>query len=311
MRVLVTGGAGFIGSHLVNWLVQHEHNVRVIDNLSSGNVERLAQVQSDVELIVADIRDTERLTKAVAGVEVVFHLAAMVSVVQSIEAPLEAQEINATGTLRLLEIARQAGVRRVVQASTCAVYGNNTSLPITEAAPPQPLSPYAATKLAAEQWGQLYTALYGLEVVATRFFNVYGPGQDPRSLYAAVVPRFIERLVAGKPVTIFGDGCQSRDFVYVGDIIEALWAVAVAPAAAGAVLNVGSGVATSVQELAEAIAGRLGKELRVTHAPARPGEVRHSRAAVEQLTELTGYRPATSLRQGLESAIAAMIPLNG
>ncbi len=310
MQTLVTGGAGFIGSHLVNWLARHGHKVRVIDNLSSGKAERLAHLQPDVELIVADIRDTERLAEATAGVEVVFHLAAMVSVVQSIEEPLEAQDINATGTLRVLEAARQAGVRRVVQASTCAVYGNNTSLPITEEAQPQPLSPYAATKLAAEQWGQLYTALYGLEVVAARFFNVYGPGQDPRSPYAAVVPRFIERLAAGEPVTIFGDGEQSRDFVYVGDIVEALWAVAMAPAAAGAVLNVGSGVANSVRELAESIAGHMGTELRITYAPARSGEVRHSRAAIERIAELTGYRPATDLARGLALTTAAMIPLN-
>lgn len=310
MQTLVTGGAGFIGSHLVNWLVQHGHTVRVIDNLSSGKAERLAHLQPDVELIVADIRDTERLAEATAGVEVVFHLAAMVSVVQSIEEPLEAQDINATGTLRVLEAARQAGVRRVVQASTCAVYGNNTSLPITEEAQPQPLSPYAATKLAAEQWGQLYTALYKLEVVAARFFNVYGPGQDPRSPYAAVVPRFVERLAAGEPVTIFGDGEQSRDFVYVGDIVEALWAVARAPAAAGAVLNVGSGVATSVRELAEGIAGHMGTELRITYAPARSGEVRHSRAAVERIAELTGYRPATALARGLALTTAAMTPFH-
>lgn len=310
MQILVTGGAGFIGSHLVNWLARHGHKVRVIDNLSSGKAERLAHLQPDVELIVADIRDTERLAEATAGVEVVFHLAAMVSVVQSLEEPLEAQDINATGTLRVLEAARQAGVRRVVQASTCAVYGNNTSLPITEGAQPQPLSPYAATKLAAEQWGQLYTSLYGLEVVAARFFNVYGPGQDPRSPYAAVVPRFIERLAAGEPVTIFGDGEQSRDFVYVGDVVAALWAVAMAPAAAGAVLNVGSGVATTVRELAKTIAGELGSELRIIHAPARPGEVRHSRAAVERIAELTGYRPATDLARGLALTTAAMTPLN-
>jgi len=310
MQTLVTGGAGFIGSHLVNWLVQRGHKVRVIDNLSSGKAERLAHLQPDVELIIADIRDTRRLAEASARVEVVFHLAAMVSVVQSLDEPLEAQDINATGTLRVLEIARQAGVRRVVQASTCAVYGNNASLPITEEAQPQPLSPYAATKLAAEQWGQLYTTLYGLEVVATRFFNVYGPGQDPRSPYAAVVPRFIERLATGEPVTIFGDGEQSRDFVYVGDIIEALWAVAMAPAAAGTVLNVGSGVTTSVRELAETIARHIGTELRITYAPARPGEVRHSRAAVERLAELTDYRPATGLVQGLAQTIAAMTPIN-
>src|SRR5690242_12653178 len=206
MQILVTGGAGFIGSHLVTWLVAQGHQVRVLDNFSTGRRTTLTSIGSSVTTIEGDIRNFATVQSAMHGAEYVFHLAAMVSVHQSIEQPLQAQAINATGSLHVLEAARLERVRRVVQASSCAVYGNTERLPVRETEPPQPLSPYAVTKLAAEQSGQLYTHLYQLETVALRFFNVYGPRQDPASPYAAVVPRFLAALRAQQSPTIYGDG---------------------------------------------------------------------------------------------------------
>ncbi|HEX9370841.1 MAG TPA: NAD-dependent epimerase/dehydratase family protein [Roseiflexaceae bacterium] len=306
MNILVTGGAGFIGSHLVEWLVEQGHRVRVLDNFSSGHPESLASVRGAIELVAGDIRDLAAVRAAARDVDLIVHLAAMVSVVQSIAEPLAAQAINAMGSLHVLEAARQAGVRRVVQASSCAVYGDAARLPIDEDTPPEPLSPYAATKLAAEQAGRLYSRLYGLEAVALRFFNVYGPRQDPASPYAAVVPRFVAALRGGQQPTIYGDGGQSRDFVFVGDVVRALWVAATAPGIAGEVFNVGRGEARSVLDLAHTIGALLGVDVRPQFAPPRDGEVRHSRADVARFAERAGFRAATSLRAGLEATIADM-----
>ncbi|HEU5104126.1 MAG TPA: NAD-dependent epimerase/dehydratase family protein [Roseiflexaceae bacterium] len=246
-----------MGSHLVAWLVAQGYNVRVLDNLSTGRHESLHSVRSSVDFVKGDIRDQLLLGQVLEGVTLVFHLAAMVSVIQSIKQPLEAQSVNATGTLQLLEAARRAGIRRMVQASTCAVYGDNTSLPLAERAIPRPLSPYAVTKLGAEHLGQLYSTLYDLEVVTLRFFNVYGPGQDASSHYAAVIPRFVQRLVTGEPITIFGDGQQTRDFVFVRDIVQALWTAATAPNVSGEIFNVARGEAYSIFDLATILAELL------------------------------------------------------
>lgn len=199
---------------------------------------------------------------------------------------------------------RRANVQRVVQASTCAVYGDNPALPLAERALPHPQSPYAATKLAAEQWGRLYTSLYDLEVVALRFFNVYGPGQDPNSAYAAVIPRFLQRLRAGQPVTIYGDGQQSRDFVFVDDIVRALWLAATADNVAGDVFNVATGTSHSVLDIATALAHTVGVELQVDFAPARPGEVRSSRDDPDQLRARTGFQAQTALTDGLALTVS-------
>lgn len=303
--VLVTGGAGFIGSHLVRALLERSCRVRVLDNFSTGRHELLAPMRQSIDVIEGDIRDFPTVCDAVAGVDLVFHLAAMVSVVESVEQPLQAQATNATGTLHILEAARRAGVQRVVQASSCAVYGNSEQLPISEAEPPQPLSPYAATKLAAEQSGQLYTRLYGLETVALRFFNVYGPRQDPASPYAAVVPRFVAALRAGKQPTIYGDGQQSRDFVFVGDIVRALWVAATTPGSGGGIFNVGSGTASSVLDLTTTIGDLLGVAVQPHFAPARDGEVRHSRADVSLFATTAGFRSEVALREGLAAVIEA------
>ncbi|NCC36947.1 MAG: NAD-dependent epimerase/dehydratase family protein, partial [Chloroflexia bacterium] len=221
MQIFVTGGAGFIGSHLVKLLVAQGHTVHVFDDLSSGRFERISGYGEAVQFTRGDVRDAEAVAAAMQGAGIVFHLAALVSVVESVEHPPKAYATNVLGTVHVLEAARRLGVQRVVQASTCAVYGNTEQLPVSEQTPVQPLSPYASTKLAAEQAGQLYQQLYGLATVALRFFNVYGPGQDPASPYAAVVPRFIAALRAGEQPCIFGDGLQSRDFVFVGDIVQA------------------------------------------------------------------------------------------
>lgn len=299
MKILVTGGAGFIGSHLVHWLVSQQHNVRVLDNLSSGKLAALDPVRSAITFIEGDIRDADTVAAAVAGVDLVFHLAALVSVVQSVEQPAEAYQTNVMGTLHLLEAARLTGVRRFVQASTCAVYGNTETLPVSEAEPPQPLSPYAATKLAAEQAGQLYTGLYGLETVALRFFNVYGPRQDPASPYAAVIPRFIQALRNGKQPTIFGDGKQTRDFIFVGDIVNGLWTAATTPQIGGEVFNVGRGEEWNLRELVAAIGAQLQVNVQPIFAEPRLGEVRHSRADVSRFAERAGFRARHSLPAGL------------
>jgi nucleoside-diphosphate-sugar epimerase len=305
MRTLVTGGAGFIGSHLIDYLLAQGCEVRVLDNFSSGRRERADALRNSIELIEGDIRDSAAVARAASGVERVFHLAAMVSVAQSVEQPREAYAINVAGTVGLLEAARQARVARVVQASSCAVYGNTERLPVSEGDPVAPLSPYAATKLAAEQAGQLYTSLYGLETVALRFFNIYGPRQDPASPYAAVVARFIERLRAGGQPIIYGDGGQSRDFIFVADVVEALWAAATAPGLGGGVFNVGRGEEHSVLELADEIGALFDTPARPQFALGRGGEVRRSRADVELFARAAGFRARHSLREGLARTIAA------
>ncbi len=304
MNILVTGGAGFIGSHLVQWLVQQGHAVRVLDNLSSGRKAWLGDALAAVDFHIGDICDMAAVQAAMQEVHIVFHLAALVSVVESIEQPLKAHAHNATGTLHVLEAARQAGVQRVVQASSCAVYGNCERLPISEQEPPQPLSPYATTKLAAEQLGQLYTTLYGLETVALRFFNVYGPRQDPASPYAAVVPRFVAALRQGTQPVIFGDGQQSRDFIYVGDIVQGLWTAATAPNVGGQVFNVGTGQTWSILELAHLVGAALGVVVQPEFKPARLGEVRHSCADVQHFAQLANFRATVSLREGLQRTVA-------
>ncbi|MCS6882514.1 MAG: GDP-mannose 4,6-dehydratase [Oscillochloridaceae bacterium] len=304
MQVLVTGGAGFIGSHLVEHLVATGDHVRVLDNFSTGSLDRLAHLGTDVQVHTGDVRDTGALAAAAEGTEVIYHLAAIVSVVQSVAQPVETFDVNLTGTLQVLEAARRAGIRRVILASTCAVYGDTHKLPVSEQDPPAPLSPYAASKLAAEEALKLYTRLHGLETVSLRFFNVYGPRQDPTSPYAAVVPRFIAALRAGGQPTIYGDGLQTRDFIYVGDIVESLRAAATLPGIAGAVFNVGRGEETSVLDLAETIGACLGREVHPIFAPPREGEVRRSRADVSAFAA-AGFRARVTLREGLARTIEA------
>ncbi|NJN66483.1 MAG: NAD-dependent epimerase/dehydratase family protein [Chloroflexaceae bacterium] len=303
MHILVTGGAGFIGSHLVQWLVGQGHEVRVLDNLSTGRWENLGPAQAQVRPVEGDICDLATVRAATDGVDLVFHLAALVSVQESTEHPLRAHAVNATGSLHVLEAARAARVRRVVQMSSSAVYGDTERLPVGEDTMPAPPSPYAATKLAAEHYGTMYTHLYGLEVVALRGFNIYGPRQDPASPYAAVIPKFVAALRAGQQPAIFGDGLQTRDFIFVGDVVRALWTAATAAGLAGAVFNVGRGEAVSVLELARILSELIGTPVHPHFAPARPGEVRHSRADVSRFASLAGFRAQVGVREGLRAVL--------
>jgi nucleoside-diphosphate-sugar epimerase len=305
MHALITGGAGFIGSHLLRSLLDQGHQVRVLDNLSSGSYARIADRAGQIDFVEADICDTAAVQAAMPGIEVVFHLAALVSVVESIEQPQQAYASNVMGTLNVLDAARAAGVRRVVQASSCAVYGNTEQLPVGEDVPPDPLSPYASSKLSAEQLGRLYSSLYELPTVALRFFNVYGPGQDPASPYAAVVPRFVNALVGGGQPKIFGDGLQSRDFIYVGDIVRGLELAATAAGLGGAIFNVGTGQSCSVLELAQQVGAALELPVQPQFLPPREGEVRHSRADMRRFAEHAGFQAQMPLAEGIAATVAS------
>ena len=296
MKFLVTGGAGFIGSHLVRRL-SARGAVSVLDDLSSGKVENLAGV--DCTLFQGSILDTSPLTKACAGVTHVFHLAALVSVPESVSHPARCHEINVEGTRRVLAAAAQAGAKRFVLASSCAVYGDEPTMPKTETSPTAPASPYAESKLAGEK----LCAQAPLPCVALRFFNVYGPRQDPRGPYAAAVPRFLEAARAGNPLTIFGDGHQTRDFVYVEDITAALEHAALTPDMTGS-FNVASGQSVSVLHLAELILSFTGLRSKIQHAPARPGDILHSSASIEKIRS-TGWNPSFDLATGLKKILSA------
>ena len=296
MKFLVTGGAGFIGSHLVRRL-SARGAVSVLDDLSSGKVENLAGV--DCTLLQGSILDTSPLTKACAGVTHVFHLAALVSVPESVSHPARCREINVEGTRRVLAAAAQAGAKRFVLASSCAVYGDEPTMPKTETSPTAPASPYAESKLAGEK----LCAQAPLPSVALRFFNVYGPRQDPRGPYAAAVPRFLEAARAGNPLTIFGDGHQTRDFVYVEDITAALEHAALTPDMTGN-FNVASGQSVSVLHLAELILSLTGLRSKIQHAPARPGDILHSSASIEKIRS-TGWNPSFDLATGLKKILSA------
>ncbi|GIW70490.1 MAG: GDP-mannose 4,6-dehydratase [Planctomycetota bacterium] len=281
--------------------------VRVLDDFSTGRREHLEEVLADVELHQGDVREPQACAAALAGgVEVVFHQAALPSVAASLERPLLAHEVNATGTLVLLQAARAAGVPRLVYASSSSVYGDAVPLPAREDAAPRPLSPYAASKLAGEYYVRLAASLYGMHTVALRYFNVFGPRQDPASAYAAVIPRFIARMRAGQRPVIFGDGRQSRDFTYVEDVVAAnLLAAEAGPECAGQVYNVGSGRRHDLLELVAVLNRLLGTALPPEHAPARPGDVRHSQADIARAGRELGYRPRVEFTEGLRRTLAA------
>jgi UDP-glucose 4-epimerase len=300
---LVTGGAGFIGSHLTEALAAGGCRVTVLDDLSSGNEANLDAVRGRIRFIHGDICDRPTVAAAVQGAEVVFHLAAVVSVPKTVQDPVGSIAVNELGALNVLEAARRAACRRLVFASSSAVYGDEPTLPKREDMPPRPLTPYAAQKLAVEYHSKVYSGLFGLETVSLRFFNVFGPRQDPASPYSGVISIFMTRaLKAARPV-IHGDGRQSRDFVYVADVVQALSAAASAPAAPGGVFNVGTGSAVTISALWEAIAALAGERLSPEHGPPRPGDVPHSVAAVELAREGLGFRPQVSLAEGLRRTL--------
>src|SRR4051812_13130561 len=297
MTVLVTGGAGFIGSHVVERLLAAGREVRVLDNLSSGRRENLTGA-GEAELIEGDVRDRPAVAGALAGCEAVVHLAALVSVQASIADPLASQAINVAGTLNVLLEAHAAGVRRVVFASSAAVYGPHVELPAREDAAPAPISPYGADKLAGEGYCSALGEVLGLETVVLRYFNVFGPRQDPGSEYAAVIPKFVEAFRAGRPPTIFGDGEQSRDFVSVADVARANL-LALDATEAGFTANVARGEPVTLNELVAALRELTGSDLQAVHAGPRPGDIRHSTAAVEVAERALGFRAEVSLADGL------------
>ena len=304
MKVLVTGGGGFIGSHLVDRLHSDGHEVRVIDNFATGRRENLVGLIGPVELVEGDIQSYERANAAVRGVEVVFHQAALPSVPRSVQDPLTSNATNVTGTLNVLLAARDEGVRRVVFASSSSVYGANPELPKREDMTTLPIAPYAVGKLAGESYCRSFTHVFGLETVALRYFNVFGPRQDPLSQYAAVLPNFITAALAGSQPVVFGDGEQSRDFTYIDNVVEANVQAMHAEDVAGATFNVAAGERTSLNRLIELIAGITGRPLTPRHEAPRPGDVRHSEADVSRAERQLGYRPIVSLEEGLRRTIA-------
>lgn len=302
MKVLITGGAGFIGSHLTERLLAGGHTVRVLDNLSTGKRENLP-VSAAVEFRRGDIRDRAEVNAAARDVDAMVHLAAVASVQASVDDPVSTHETNFDGTLFLLEAARRANIRRFLYASSAAVYGDNTALPLAEDASLRPLSPYAADKLAGEHYLSFYFNKFGLHTTAFRFFNIFGPRQDPSSPYSGVISIFVERSLRGEPVTIFGDGRQTRDFVYVGDLAALLVNALSNPATAGQVINVGRGRQSSLLELLTALEQLTGKPIECRHAPARIGDIVHSRADTTRLQRLLGRVPATELATGLRAIL--------
>jgi UDP-glucose 4-epimerase len=300
VRVLVTGGAGFIGSHLVERLLVEGHSVRVLDNLSSGRTEGLPA--EGYELVEGDVRDRAIVKASLDGVDQVFHLAAQVSVPASTQAPVECYEVNLTGSLQVLDASRKAGVKRVVLASSAAVYGDFLG-PVSETTPAAPLSPYAASKLGMEQAAKLFTESFGLPTVCLRFFNVYGPRQAPDSQYAAVIPGFIQAGLVQEPMVIHGDGQQRRDFVFVSDAVEASILAATREQAEGTVVNIGGGGSVTIRDLADNLQRLIPEAPKATLGPVREGDIRYSEAELSRAHALLGYHPATTLERGLEATI--------
>jgi nucleoside-diphosphate-sugar epimerase len=303
VQLLVTGGGGFIGSHLVERLVQDGHRVRVIDNFTTGHRRNLAPVLDDVDLVEGDLQSYERAHTAVRDCEIVLHQAAMPSVPRSVQDPLTSNASNVIGTLNVLLAARDAGVRRVVFASSSSVYGAVAGLPKAEDLPALPISPYAVAKLAGEGYCRSFTEVYGLETVALRYFNVFGPGQDPQSQYAAVIPNFITATLRDQAPTIFGDGEQSRDFTFVENVVNANVIAMTAPDVAGRVYNIACGDRISLNELVAAIGRILGRGIEPRYEPARPGEVRHSMADITRARADLGYEVGVSFEEGLSRTI--------
>ena len=304
MNVLVTGGAGFIGSSLARSLAGDGHAVRVLDDFSTGRKENLDGVEGDLEVLEGDVRDPAAVARAVAGAEVVHHLAALPSVARSVADPRASHQVNVDGTLNVLLAAVDAGVGRVVYASSSSVYGDTPVLPKHEAMPVSPRSPYAAAKLAGEAYCRSFARVYPLQTVCLRFFNVFGPRQDPASQYAAVVPRVVTRMLAGQPAEVTGDGHQTRDFTFVDNAVQACrLAAAAGSEAVGEAMNVGCGDRISVLDLVELINGLLPQRVDPVLVAARPGDVRDSQAAVDKAERLIGYRPLVPVRDGVAATV--------
>jgi nucleoside-diphosphate-sugar epimerase len=303
-KYLVTGGAGFIGSHIVRRLVQEGAPVRVIDNLSTGQLMRLDAVRRSIEFVQGDLAEEATAREAVDGVDLVIHQAAVPSVQRSVAAPVATNRANVTATVNLLEACRDAQVRRIVFAASSSAYGDTEVLPKHEDMPANPLSPYALQKLMGEGYCKLYHDLFGLETVSLRYFNVFGPHQDPHSEYSAVIPKFITRLLANQPITIHGDGEQSRDFTFIDNVVEANFLALQAPDAPGKMCNIGCGERITLNRLVMLLEQQLGVSAKVIHAPPKPGDVRHSLADIERAKTILHYRPKITVEEGLRRTIA-------
>jgi len=302
-KYLVTGGAGFIGSHIAERLVSQGETVRVLDNLSTGSLDNLVHLGDRVEFVQGDLQDPERVARAVEGVEVVFHQGALASVPRSIAHPLDTHHACVTGTVTLLDACRQAGVRRVVYAASSSAYGNSPIMPKTETQLPAPLSPYAAAKLAGELYLEAFAASYNLETVRIRYFNVFGPRQDPNSPYSAVIPLFISALLNDRQPTIYGDGEQSRDFTYVANVVSANLLAAEAKGVSGKVYNVACGGSITLLELLNEICTFLDKPFAPNFGPERVGDVKHSWADIHRAQADLGYKVEIDLREGLRRTV--------
>jgi UDP-glucose 4-epimerase len=303
-RFLVTGGAGFIGSNLVHALIARGDQVRVLDDFSTGRAENLGGLEGKFELIRGDLCDRATVDRAIEGVEYVLHQGALPSVQRSVEDPISADRVNVIGTLHVLEAARKAGVRRVVFAASSSAYGETPTLPKVETMRPDPLSPYAVSKLAAEQYLRAYFVCYGLETVALRYFNVFGPRQDPNSHYAAVIPKFVAAYILGKPATIFGDGQQSRDFCFIENVVAANLAACTAKDAPGKVFNIACGERTTLLDVIDKLGHVFGKRIEPTFAPPRSGDIRHSLADITAAKTVLGYKGSISFDEGLRQTVA-------
>jgi UDP-glucose 4-epimerase len=300
---LVTGGAGFIGSHIVEALVGRGDRVRVLDNLCSGRLSNLEPFAQRFELIRGDLTSTADVQRAVEGVEVIFHQAALASVPLSVERPLDTHAACVTGTLNLLDAARRAGVRRLVYAGSSSAYGDQPTSAKRETDLPAPISPYGTAKLAAEYYCQAFTATYGLETVCLRYFNVFGPRQDPGSPYSAVIPLFITAMLSGRQPTVYGDGLQSRDFTYIANVVHGNLLAADAPGVAGRVFNVADGRSITLVQLIASLNQVLGTQVAPYHAPPRAGDIRESMADITQARLHLGYEPQVNFEEGLRRSI--------
>lgn len=297
--VLVTGGGGFIGSHLVDRLLESGHTVRVLDNFSTGRRHNLDQVRDQIELIEGDLRDAAMVEQAVRGTEVVFHEGALPSVPRSVDDPFTSNAVNVDGTLNVLLAARDSGTRRVVIASSSSVYGDTPTLPKVETMSTQPRSPYAISKLAAEQYTGVFASLYELETVALRYFNVFGPRQDPTSQYAGVIARFCTAALRGEAYPLQGDGRQSRDFSYIDNVVDANMLAAEAPDVAGQVFNIACNRQISLLDMITTLNKLVGADIPITYSPARSGDVRHSLADIDKARLMLGYQPRVSFEEGM------------
>ncbi len=307
MNVLITGGAGFIGSHIAEALVTEGHRVRIFDNLSSGHLSNLDPLKDRVEFVRGDVRDRAALGTAMQGMTHCFHEAALVSVFESVEKPFDNHDINMSGTLNVLQAARDAGTQRVVFASSAAIYGNDPELPKRETMRPQPASPYAAGKITGEYYLSIFAQLYGVQTVSLRYFNVFGPRQDPKSMYSGVISKFTDDVKAGRAPTIFGDGQQTRDFVFVKDVVQAnLKAMFGDKVGAGEACNVATGQTASLLDMVRVLGELTGRTITPNFKDARKGDIQHSSADIAKARQLLGYEPKFTLKTGLQALLQSL-----